>query len=145
MLRLTIPLHTQLAHWGAQAYPYEGCGLLLGELADGVKVVRAIRPMRNVWPVEEEKRVRFRLDEKEWISAEFAAAAQGLDILGIFHSHPDHAPIASPRDLAWAAWPGYSYLITEIRAGQPQGSRSWELNPARTAFEEESIEIMPAG
>jgi proteasome lid subunit RPN8/RPN11 len=47
-----------------------------------------------------------------------AALRRGLDIIGIYHSHPIHPPVASPRDLAWATWPGYSYLITEVRDGQ---------------------------
>lgn len=142
-LLLTTDLQAEIARHGMAAYPYEGCGLLLGEMTDGVKVVRAVQPTPNVWPEAEERRVRFRIAERDWLAAELAAAAQGLDIIGVFHSHPDHPPVASPRDLAWAAWSGYSYLITEIRAGQAHSSRSWELNPTRTAFDEELIQVSP--
>lgn len=144
MLHLTTDLHAVIARHGVASYPYEGCGLLLGEMTGTAKVVRAVRPLPNVWPAVEERRVRFRIDERAWLAAELEAAAQGLDIIGIFHSHPDHPPVASPRDLAWAAWRGYSYLITEIRAGQAQDSLSWELNPERTAFVEEMIQVSAA-
>jgi proteasome lid subunit RPN8/RPN11 len=140
-LRLTSELHEQIVAHGAESYPYEGCGLLLGLVRDGDNVVTDIRPVANVWPVEEEKRVRFRISEDEWRDAEFEAMAADLDIIGIFHSHPDSEPIASPRDLNWASWPGYSYLITEVNQGKPTHSRSWQLLDDRTGFFEEEITI----
>jgi proteasome lid subunit RPN8/RPN11 len=60
--------------------------------------------------------------------------------VGIFHSHPDHPPVASARDLAWASWPGYSYLITQVVGGRPTDSRSWQLAPDRSGFIEEDIQ-----
>lgn len=141
MLRLSHRLHEQIKMHGAEAYPYEGCGLLLGFVENGENVVTAIHPVDNVWPVQEEKRVRFRIAEDDWRDAEFAAMAGNLDIVGIFHSHPDSAPVASPRDLAWASWPGYSYMITEVKQGQPLGSRSWQLSEDRSGFVEEEIVI----
>ncbi|MEZ4645928.1 MAG: M67 family metallopeptidase [Chloroflexota bacterium] len=141
MLQLNNALHEQIQAHGAASYPYEGCGLLLGVVENGRNWVTAVQPLRNVWPDEAEKRERFRIDPDDWRDAEFAALAEGLDIIGIFHSHPDHPPIASPRDLAWASWPGYSYLITEVRQGQPMGSRSWQLAGDRSGFVEEDVEI----
>ncbi|MCA9968161.1 MAG: M67 family metallopeptidase, partial [Anaerolineales bacterium] len=95
----------------------------------------------NVWPIEAEKPIRFRIAEQDWLAAEMEAMLADLDIIGIFHSHPDNPPIASPRDLAWASWPGYSYIITEVAAGEPTHSRSWQLQPDRSGFVEEMIEI----
>ncbi|HZD09872.1 MAG TPA: M67 family metallopeptidase, partial [Candidatus Binatia bacterium] len=92
---------------------------------------------------EEERRVRFLISPQDMMRAEMAAMRQELDVVGIFHSHPDDRPIASPRDLAWATWPGYSYLITEVRGGQPGLSRSWQLSPDRSGFLEEDIEVQP--
>ncbi len=141
MLKIPDNVHKVIQAHGVAAYPYEGCGLLLGTLhGDEISVVEA-KPMQNVWPDEEEKRVRFKIDEREWIAAEFAAMSNDLDIVGVFHSHPDHPPVASPRDLAWAGFSGYSYLITEIRNGDPQASRSWQLNKDRTGFFEEEVKI----
>lgn len=141
MLKLSEEAHAQIAAYGAATYPYEGCGLLLGIAAEGVNVVTAVQPLPNVWPDVEERRVRFRIDPNAWRDAELEAALQGLDVVGVFHSHPDHPPVASPRDLAWAAWPGYSYLITAVRQGQPQESRSWQLQPDRSGFVEETIQL----
>lgn len=139
MLKVTQQLHDQIKAHGAAAYPYEGCGLLLGRVENEANVVVTIRPVANVWPVEEEKRVRFRIAGDDWRDAELAAMAEGLDVIGIFHSHPDSEPVASPRDLAWASWPGYSYIITEVRRGNPTHSRSWQLKEDRSGFREEEI------
>ncbi len=132
MLTLPSDLTQQIEQHGIDAYPYEGCGLLLGQHNETGNVVVAIRPMQNVWPVESEKPERFRIDEKEWLSAEFEAMQSGLDIVGIFHSHPDHR----------ASWPGYSYLITEIRGGKALTNRSWQLSHDRSGFVEEEIAIV---
>ena len=140
MLRITAACLDQIRAHGQDTYPYEGCGLLLGRAEDGANVVTAVRPLPNVWPVEEEKRMRFRIAADDWRDVEMAAMLDELDVIGVFHSHPDHPPVASPRDLTWAAWPGYSYLITEIRGGQPGASRSWQLKSDRSGFLEEKIE-----
>lgn len=142
MLTLSEALHEAIKAHGAASYPYEGCGLLLGSAENGHNVVIDIRPLPNVWPVEAEKPERFRIDENDWRDVELEAMAEGLDVIGIFHSHPDHPPIASPRDLAWASWPGYSYLITEVRNGRPVNSRSWQLAADRSGFLEEEITII---
>ncbi len=142
MLRLPAGLANEIMAHGAASYPHEGCGLLLGVRLDGDNVVRALYPVANRWAVEEEKGERFLITAGAMLQAELAAARQGLDIVGIFHSHPDHPPTASPRDLAWATWPGYSYLITEVRAGQPGESRSWQLAEDRSGFVEEPVRVV---
>lgn len=139
MLKIAPPIQEKINAHGLASYPFEGCGLLLGVVQDGVHVVQAVKPLANVWPDEEEKRYRFRINETDWRDAEVEAMIAGLDVLGIFHSHPDNPPIASPRDLAWAAWAGYSYLITEINEGRVAESRSWQLLPDRSGFVEEEI------
>jgi proteasome lid subunit RPN8/RPN11 len=139
MLALSEELHALIRAHGAASYPYEGCGLLLGAAANGRNVVRAICPLPNVWPVEAEKTERFRIAKDDWRDVELEAMAGGLDVIGIFHSHPDHPPVASLNDLAWASWSGYSYLITEVSDGRPKQSRSWQLAADRSGFIEEEI------
>lgn len=139
MLILTQAIHKEIQTHGAACYPNEGCGLLLGHVEDGNNVVSEIRPMENRWPVEAEKPIRFQIDEKAWQQVELEAMQNELDVIGIFHSHPDDEPVASPRDLAWASWPGYSYLITQVLKRQPTHSRSWQLKPDRSGFVEEKI------
>ena len=140
MLILSADIHEAIKAHGAATYPYEGCGLLLGRTHDGRSVVTEIRPLPNVWPVESEKPERFRIAEDDWRDVELEAMAEGLDVVGIFHSHPDHPPVASARDLAWASWPGYSYLITQVVGGNPTHSRSWQLASDRSGFIEEDIQ-----
>ncbi len=141
MLKLTKEILQQIQDHGISSYPYEGCGLLLGQMEAKDTIVAAIFPVPNRWENEAEKRERFRISDGDMLRAELAAAGEGLDVVGVFHSHPDHPPIASPRDLAWAAWPGYSYMITEVRQGQPGISRSWQLKDDRSGFIEEQITI----
>jgi proteasome lid subunit RPN8/RPN11 len=141
MLRLNHNSLEAIQAHGVASYPQEGCGLLLGRAEAEMNVVEDIFPVPNSWPVEKEKPVRFRISDGDMLQAELAAAERGLDIVGIFHSHPDSPPIASPRDLAWAAWPGHSYLITEINQRQPGPSRSWQLKPDRSGFLEELVTI----
>jgi proteasome lid subunit RPN8/RPN11 len=141
MLRILRQLQEMIERHGVSAYPYEGCGLLLGRVEGDVNIVTAVRSLANVWPDENEKRVRFRIAEDDWRDVEIEAMLDGLDVIGIFHSHPDHPPVASSRDLVWAAWPGYSYLITQIAGGMPENSRSWQLLPDRSGFVEEIIDL----
>lgn len=141
MLQIPAVVQKEIEAHGVAAYPYEGCGLLLGEVRNGENHVVLAHPVENRWEVEEERRVRFRISPQDMLQAEMLAMRQGLDIVGIFHSHPDDQPVASPRDLAWATWPGYSYLITEVREGQPRRSRSWQLRPDRSGFVEEEVQI----
>ena len=142
MLILSQRVCETIAAHGAASYPHEGCGLLLGSSDDGRNVVSRAWPLANVWPVESEKPERFRIDPADWLAVEVAATAEGLDVVGIFHSHPDHPPVASPRDVAWAAFVGYSYLITQVVGGAPGLSRSWQLIADRTGFVEEEIEYI---
>jgi proteasome lid subunit RPN8/RPN11 len=141
MLHIPATIEEQIRRHGASAYPEEGCGLLLGEAQPGHNRVAAIVPAANRWPVAAERPVRFQIAAEDMLRAELVAAEQGLDVIGVFHSHPDDRPIASPRDLAWATWPGYSYLITEVRQGEPGQSRSWQLKPDRSGFDEEEVVI----
>lgn len=141
MLHIPGTIYATIVAHGAASYPYEGCGLLLGSAEGDRNIVSAARPLPNVWPVESEKPERFRIAEDDWRDVELDAAAEGLDVIGIFHSHPDHPPVASPRDLAWASWPGYSYLITQVNGGQPGISRSWQLAADRSGFLEEDVAI----
>ena len=141
MLKLSHEIIEAIHAHGVTSYPHEGCGLLLGRAETGLNVVKDVFPVPNRWQVEEEKRVRFLISDRDMLQAELAAAERDLDIVGIFHSHPDSPPVTSARDLAWAAWPGHSYLITGIDRRQPGQSRSWQLLEDRSGFAEEQITI----
>ncbi len=109
-------------------YPEEGCGLLLGR--DG-RLVSAVA-VPNGAPAEE-RRTRYLLSPGAYRRAEQQARTDGLEVLGVFHSHPDHPPEPSPTDLA-EAWPEWVYVIVPVPAGEPGPPRAWRLAADRTQF-----------
>lgn len=141
MLRISQDLLTRIELYGCESYPLEGCGLLLGSAENSLNTVLALYPVPNSWPKEAERPVRFLISDADMLAAELKAADMNMDVVGIYHSHPDHPPTASPRDLAWATWPGYSYLITEIIRSEPGASRSWQLQADRLGFLEEPVAV----
>jgi len=122
---------------GEAAYPFEGCGLLLGHAEDGRKVVVRILPMANTREPEA-KHNRYLIPPEAVFKAEQQAAQEGLDIVGFFHSHPDHPERPSGFDREHA-WPWYSYLITSVHNGQAIKTAAWTLADDRGAFQAEEL------
>lgn len=119
---------------GRETYPHECCGALLG--ADGV--VAATVPLSNT--TEEGPRRRFLVRPGDYQQAEQAATAAHQELLGFYHSHPDHPAVPSQYDLDHA-WPSFSYVIVSVMAGEPVDLRSWTLKEDRSAFDEESLTV----
>jgi len=139
---LTIPNEVlkQIQAHGERAYPNEGVGLLLGTISGSDRAATGILELTNSWPAEEQFH-RYQVDGQAMLKAELEAARRGLDILGFFHSHPDHPAEASATDRDWATWPGYSYVITTIAQGRATVTRSWQLREDRSAFDEEALSL----
>lgn len=125
-----------------RAYPDEGCGVLLGRDADGAREVVGIVPLANHLD-EESRHNRYVIPPEQFLKAERVARGAGLDVIGFFHSHPDHPPRPSGFDLKHA-WPYYSYLIVSIARGEAGEARSWRLAEDRSRFEEEKVEVRGA-
>lgn len=121
------------------AYPNEGAGLLLGGVAEGGKTVAAVLVLENRWEGAEQYH-RFLLTPQDMLAGEREAARRGLDVIGIFHSHPDHPAEPSGFDQDWAL-PWYSYLITTVAAGRATRHRSWQLRDDRSGYVEEPIVV----
>jgi proteasome lid subunit RPN8/RPN11 len=138
---LTIPTSTlrALQAHGEAAYPNEGAGLLLGHVTAEGKTDADILPLANKWATEEQYH-RYLITPQDMLRGETEAAQRGLDVIGIFHSHPDHPAEPSGMDRDWAL-PWYSYIITTITQGQATRSRSWQLQEDRATFTEEQIKI----
>ncbi len=119
---------------GRDAFPHECCGALLGK--DGV--VREAYALPNT--TEEGPRRRFLVRPDDYRAAEQRAREAGLELLGFYHSHPDHPAKPSQYDLDHA-WPSFSYVIVSVMAGQDQLLTSWQLQADRSAFDEETVEI----
>jgi proteasome lid subunit RPN8/RPN11 len=132
---LLIGIHSH----GEAAYPEEGAGFLLGAAHGERRQVAAILPLDNSREAGA-RHNRYLLTPQDFLRGEQEAARQGLDLLGVFHSHPDHPNRPSEFDRDWAM-PWFSYIITSVQAGRAAGSRSWRLEEDRSGFFEEAIEV----
>ncbi|MFO7302187.1 MAG: cysteine synthase [Acidobacteriota bacterium] len=132
-LRIDEAQLTAIRRHGARTYPDECCGALLGPKPG--EVTEAF-PLDNTFP--DERRRRFMVGPDEYRRAEARAAETGLQLVGFYHSHPDHPAEPSQFDLDHA-WPNLSYLIVSVRQGQAKEARSWRLKADRSGFEEEFV------
>ena len=127
---------------GAETYPHECCGVLLGQFEDGgVKiVVRAVR-CRNTR--EDSPHNRYGIDDRELIRIQREGRDRGEDIVGFYHSHPDHPAQWSKTDLAEAHWTGCSYVITSVEKGKAMLTHSFALTGTESdkQFVDEEIEL----
>ena len=124
---------------GAAAYPEEGAGLMLGTVDGARKQVQVIMEFENAREAEA-RHNRYLITPQEILRGEQNAERLGMEILGVFHSHPDHPNRPSEYDREYAV-PWYSYLITSVNSGTAIESRSWLLSEDHTTFHEEIIEI----
>ena len=139
MIELNRELSDQIRKHGEQEYPNECCGLLVGRFAEtGFKTVVEIQSISNAREIKA-KHNRFLIRPEDLLRGERYARSKGLDVIGFYHSHPDHPAIPSHYDLEHA-WPVYSYIVLAVHDGLSQDLRSWELQPDRAAFEEEEIQ-----
>ena len=131
-LRLRTSANAAIRAHGRATYPHECCGALIGR--DNVVVDTFALPNTT----EEGPRRRFLVRPSDYRQAEQRAASLGLELLGFYHSHPDHPARPSQYDLDHA-WPFFSYIIVAVRAGTPEDMTSWRLREDRSAFDEESL------
>jgi proteasome lid subunit RPN8/RPN11 len=134
MIRLTAAVDAAIRAHGRETFPHECCGAMLGK--DGV--VREALAMPNT--TEEGPRRRFLVRPGDYRVAEQRARDTGLDLLGFYHSHPDHPAKPSQYDLDHA-WPSLSYVIVSVMGGADALLTSWRLKDDRSAFDEEAVEI----
>jgi proteasome lid subunit RPN8/RPN11 len=138
-------LSEQIRRHGAETFPHECCGALLGrDPAFEEKATDQPREVLRLFPLvnrrDDSPRNRFAVTAKDVRDAERAAAEQGLDVVGWYHSHPDHPAKPSQFDREHA-WPWYSYVIVSVMAGTPAEMTSWRLNDDRQDYTRENIEI----
>ncbi|MCU0567561.1 MAG: M67 family metallopeptidase [Oculatellaceae cyanobacterium Prado106] len=148
----------------SRTYPEECCGLLLGQRDrptptsknSPLKQVLEIRETVNAWDREvgEElttviphlgtgKSDRYFIDPKDLLNAQRYVRDRGLEIVGIYHSHPDHPAVPSESDRL-LAWPEYSYLILSLQQGQVVDWQSWCLDDQHQFQAEEILSVEPA-
>jgi proteasome lid subunit RPN8/RPN11 len=124
---------------GEATYPDEGAGFLLGRVSGESVHVEAVLPVDNRRE-SAARHNRYELAPRDFTRAEDEAARRGLDLVGIFHSHPDHPNQPSEFDREHA-WPNLSYLITSVEEGTATGTRAWRLAADRAQFEEDTLAV----
>ena len=131
-LTLAPPVVTSIREHGADTYPNECCGALIG--ADGV--VHHVAPLPNT--TEEGARRRFLIRPSDYKFVEAEAGRLGQELLGFYHSHPDHPARPSQYDLDHA-FPFFWYVIVSIQQAQPANMTVWRLADDRSQFRDASL------
>ena len=121
---------------GEADYPAEACGLIGGSVEGNHKVAVQLVPLVN--RRTDSARNRYLIDPESFRRGEERLARDGLDVIGVYHSHPDHPPIPSAFDREHA-WPRLSYVIVDVERGRAAHMKSWVLADDRGIFEEEEI------
>ena len=134
-LTVKASVDLEIRRHGVETYPNECCGALYGR--DGLVTSTLALPNTT----DEGPRRRFMVRPQDYRTAEGRATELGVDLLGFYHSHPDHPARPSQYDLDHA-WPFFSYIIVSVRSGQPEEMTSWRLLEDRSAFEPEDLEVL---
>ena len=147
MLKLSPSAYVSLRQHGEETYPHECCGVLLGHFDDNgskpvSKIVSRIARCGNTR--EDSPHNRYHIDPRDLIRIQREGRERGEDIVGFYHSHPDHPAQWSPTDLAEAHWFGCSYVITSVEKGTATITNSFELagtDESDKKFVEEKTEV----
>ena len=138
-MSMEIPesLVQQIGSHGEAAYPNECCGTLLGVHRDDSLRVTMVLPIEN--SQDQNRRRRFLITPSQYREAERTAADQGCELLGFYHSHPDHPAIPSDFDTAHAL-PWFTYVIVAVAKGKADALSAWLLSSDRSRFVEQPVE-----
>ncbi|MEP6644617.1 MAG: M67 family metallopeptidase [Acidobacteriaceae bacterium] len=126
MLKIDRSNYELLRQHGEETYPHECCGVLLGQIdGEGVRNVTSVARAGNTRT--DSLHNRYNIDPKDLIRIQREGRQRGEDIIGFYHSHPDHPAKWSVTDLAEAHWFGCSYVITSVEKGKALLTNSFEL------------------
>jgi proteasome lid subunit RPN8/RPN11 len=144
MLKIAQSVYDSIRAHGEKTYPHECCGVLLGHDGNGGRVVtQAVRCDNTRIDAPQN---RYSIAPKELIRIQLDSRKDGLDILGFYHSHPDHPARWSPTDFAEAHWLGCSYVISAVEEGRAGVTNSFLLagdSEDSKSFQDEVIETVP--
>jgi len=142
MLRIDPSALDALRRHGEEAYPLESCGVLLGRSRDDARSVTTAVRCGNART--DRPRDRYEIEPRDLLRALAMGRERGEDVVGFYHSHPDHPTRPSPTDLAEAHWLGCSYVITRVAEGRAEATASFLLaggGEHDKRFAEEAIEV----
>ncbi|MBV8731648.1 MAG: M67 family metallopeptidase [Acidobacteriia bacterium] len=129
------PWAVMVAH-ARRTYPNECCGAMLGAIDDGAKTVREAMPLENAFTGAQA--ARYELRPEDLLAADKAARERNLDLIGIYHSHPDCDAYFSTTDLRNSC-PWYSFVVLSIRKGEFDHANSWLPNMDQTEAAKEEL------
>jgi len=147
MLKLTTAIYEAIRAHGEQTYPHECCGVLLGRSQVGANdvVVNAVESSVRAGNTRTDSaHNRYNIAPGELVKIQRQARESGWDIVGFYHSHPDHPAQWSKIDFAEAHWLGCSYVITAVAKGVAHETNSFLLTGAseeNKALEAEALEV----
>jgi proteasome lid subunit RPN8/RPN11 len=125
MLRFSQSTYEEIRRHGEEAYPHECCGILIGTSESDVRTVSTVVRCGNTRTDSPQN--RYNIDPRELVRAQREAHERGLDIVGFYHSHPDHPARWSQTDFEEAHWIGCSYVITSVENGKATLTNSFAL------------------
>ena len=143
MIRVPKPVWDKIVKHVEEGYPNECCGILGGKTSNSESGYLVVGSTPAVNLNKERSRDRYLMDPKDIVRAQKGYSHQGQDILGYYHSHPDHPARPSETDRA-NAWPGYSYVILSVAKGKVVDYTSWVLNESDQQFKKGDLQI-PTG
>jgi len=126
----------QMVEHARATYPNECCGAMLGTVGDGAKRVLAAMPLENASAGSQQQ--RYELRPQDLLKADKEARSRKMDLIGIYHSHPDCGAYFSETDLKNSC-PWYSFVVLSINKGEFDHANSWLPNPEQTAAEKEDL------
>ena len=147
MLRIAQSALDDLRRHGEETYPNECCGVLLGKVEGEGETRRVTSLARCANTRNDSPQNRYNIDPKELVRIQREARERGEDVVGFYHSHPDHPARWSETDLAEAHWTGCSYVITSVEDGLAGRTCSFQLagtGEEDKCFLDEEIEPAPS-
>ena len=129
MLNLQPSDYDKIRRHGEETYPNECCGILVGTSEGDIRSVRSVVRCDNVRT--DSSQTHYHIDPRQLVRSQREARESGLDIIGFYHSHPDHPAQWSPTDLEQAHWIGCSYVITSVENGKAAQTNSFALSGSR--------------
>jgi proteasome lid subunit RPN8/RPN11 len=142
MLKISPKNYAEIRRHGEETYPHECCGVLLGQMEGDLRTVTSTARCGNTRTDSPQN--RYHIDPKELVRIQREGRARNEDIIGFYHSHPDHPAQWSQTDLAEAHWIGCSYVITRVAQGKADVTNSFELtgtDEADKAFAGEKVDV----
>jgi len=138
-IRFTAESWKNLQEQAETAYPFEGCGLLVGPLGTE-KVVTKVLLLKNVLRDEGRGRFDFAFSPKEFMEQQMAAEAANFDVIGLYHTHPDHPPRPSKTDESQPMLSGWINIIASVHGGKFKEAKAWWREEDHLPFLETGLE-----